>query len=31
MYAVQDGSVKIDKPVSICTWCWNRRKIWSRR
>lgn len=31
MYAVQDGYVKIDKPVSICTWCWGRRKVWSRR
>lgn len=31
MYAVQDGAVKIDRPVSVCAWCWNRRKIWSRR
>lgn len=31
MYALQDGYVKIDKRVSICDWCWRRRKIWQKR
>jgi hypothetical protein len=30
-YPLQDGWVKIDKQVSVCEWCWARRKIWQRR
>ena len=28
LYPFQDGMVRIDKPVSVCTHCWQRRKIW---
>ncbi len=30
-YPMHDGWVKVDKHVSICAWCWDRRKIWQRR
>ena len=30
MYPFRDGHVIIDKPASVCRWCWKRRKIWRR-
>lgn len=29
-YPVREGSVIIDRPMSVCEWCWRRRKIWRR-
>ena len=29
-YPLRDGSVIIDRPVSVCGWCWQRRKVWRR-
>lgn len=31
MYPFNEGLVSIDRPVSICQRCWERRKIWRRR
>jgi hypothetical protein len=31
MYPVQDGGVIVNRPRSVCMWCWERRKIWRRR
>lgn len=31
VYPVQEGWVKVDKHVSVCAWCWARRKLWQRR
>lgn len=31
MYPFSEGWVSIDRPVSICACCWERRKIWRRR
>jgi hypothetical protein len=31
MYPFTEGWVTIDRPVSICLSCWERRKIWRRR
>lgn len=31
MYPFSDGWVSIDRPVSICARCWERRKIWRSR
>ena len=31
MYPFTEGWVSIDRPVSICQACWERRKIWRRR
>ncbi len=30
-YAMQEGWVKVDKQVSLCAWCWGRRKVWQKR
>ncbi len=29
-YPMREGRVVIDRPVSVCSWCWGRRKIWRR-
>ena len=29
-YPMREGRVVIDRPVSVCAWCWARRKIWRR-
>jgi hypothetical protein len=31
MYPFSEGWVSIDRPVSICERCWERRKIWRKR
>jgi hypothetical protein len=31
MYPFFDGYARIDRPVSICRRCWERRKIWRTR
>lgn len=31
MYPFSDGWVSIDRPVSLCAHCWERRKIWRGR
>lgn len=31
MYPFSEGWVSIDRPVSICARCWDRRKIWRSR
>ena len=31
MYPFSEGWVSIDRPVSICARCWERRKIWRAR
>ncbi|MCZ2108541.1 MAG: hypothetical protein LC118_03055 [Dehalococcoidia bacterium] len=31
LYPFQEGRVYIDRPVSICQHCWDRRKIWRPR
>ena len=28
LYPFQDGFTRIDRPVSVCPPCWQRRKIW---
>jgi hypothetical protein len=28
MYPFREGRLIIEKPASICAWCWARRKIW---
>lgn len=28
MYPFREGRLIIEKPASICAWCWRRRKIW---
>lgn len=28
MYPFHEGRVVIDRPASVCRWCWDRRKIW---
>src|SRR4029079_7090190 len=28
MYPFREGYVSIERPVSVCAWCWERRKIW---
>lgn len=30
MYPLRYGTVIIDRPVSVCAWCWERRKVWRR-
>jgi len=30
MYPVRHGFVVVERPLSVCTWCWERRKIWRR-
>jgi hypothetical protein len=30
MYPFHDGRVVVDKPASVCSHCWDRRKIWRR-
>jgi hypothetical protein len=27
-YPLREGRVVIDRPMSVCSWCWRRRKIW---
>ena len=29
-YPTRDGSVIINRPASVCAWCWRRRKVWRR-
>ena len=29
-YPMREGRVVIDRPASVCKWCWGRRKIWRR-
>lgn len=29
-YPIRDGSVIINRPSSVCAWCWRRRKVWRR-
>lgn len=31
MYPFPDGRVIIDRPASVCSHCWDRRKVWRRR
>ena len=31
MYPFHEGWITIERPVSICMRCWERRKIWRRR
>jgi hypothetical protein len=31
MYPFSEGWVSIEKPVSICARCWERRKVWRHR
>jgi hypothetical protein len=31
MYPFHDGRVTVDKPVSVCERCWQRRKVWRYR
>lgn len=31
MYPFKEGWVSIERPVSVCPSCWDRRKIWRRR
>ncbi len=28
LYPFREGRVSIDRPVSICAHCWERRKVW---
>ncbi len=28
MYPFRYGRVVIDRPASVCRWCWDRRKLW---
>lgn len=28
MYPFRDGRVMIERPVSVCARCWQRRKVW---
>jgi hypothetical protein len=30
MYPFRDGRVVIERPASVCKWCWDRRKLWRR-
>lgn len=30
MYPFRDGRVVIERPASLCEWCWQRRKVWRR-
>jgi hypothetical protein len=30
MYPFREGRLIIDKPASVCRWCWRRRKVWRR-
>ena len=30
MYPFREGYVSVQRPASVCTWCWRRRKIWRR-
>lgn len=30
LYPFREGLVRIDRPVSLCEWCWARRKVWRR-
>lgn len=29
-YPIRQGTVVIERPVSVCGWCWRRRKLWRR-
>ena len=29
-YPMREGRVRIERPVSVCSWCWDRRKVWRR-
>jgi hypothetical protein len=31
MYPVREGYVTINRPRSVCTWCWERRRVWRKR
>lgn len=31
LYPFQDGWLTVERPVSICARCWERRKIWRSR
>jgi len=31
MYPFPEGRVVVDRPASVCTHCWDRRKVWRRR
>jgi len=31
MYTFRDGPSSVDRPVSICRHCWDRRKVWRYR
>lgn len=31
MYRFDDGRLGVERPVSICTHCWTRRKVWRGR
>jgi hypothetical protein len=31
MYPFSEGRIMIDRPVSICARCWQRRKVWRYR
>ncbi|MBI2767308.1 MAG: hypothetical protein HYX53_15535 [Chloroflexi bacterium] len=28
LYPLRMGTVVIDQPMSVCDWCWRRRKVW---
>ncbi len=28
MYPFREGRVVIQRPASVCAWCWARRKLW---
>lgn len=29
-YPIREGYVIINRPASVCPWCWDRRKVWKR-
>lgn len=29
-YPFREGRIVLERPASVCDWCWNRRKIWRR-
>ncbi len=31
LYPFQDGWLRVERPVSVCVRCWERRKIWRSR
>ena len=28
LYPFREGRVVIQRPASVCAWCWGRRKVW---